>query len=83
MTGKEWITSESPPRRIVVMGRSAMSPDCLVGDCNGRIVWIYPTGYIPDLGRNVFAIPMDSTDAGPYVAAQNELRRSGFITGDN
>ena len=78
----EWITSESMPRRIVVRGRAAMCPDCLVGDCDGRIVWIYPTGYVPDLGRNVFATPTNGGALCPYAAAQNELRRSGIITGN-
>ena len=73
-----WLTNETPPRAVVVKGRSAMNPDRLVGVCGNRTVWIYSTGYIPELGRDVFALPENGADDCPYAEAQAELQRCGL-----
>lgn len=77
-TGR-WQTIEPQPREIMVKGRSAMDPGCLVGVCEGRTVWIYPTGFVPDLGRDVFALPENGGDCCPFAEAQAELRRCKII----
>ena len=76
---ERWWTNEPTPREIIVKGRSAMNPDCLVGVCDGKTVWIYSTGYVPDLGRDVFALPENGGDCCPVAAAQAELRRCQII----
>lgn len=53
-------TSEDPPRRVMVKGRAALDPDCIVVEVEGRKrpitgVWMYPTGYLNPLGSDVFA----------------------------
>jgi hypothetical protein len=71
---------ERPPREVMVHGRSAMDPGCLVGACDGRSVWIYPTGYIPDLGPGgVYALPEHSGECCPFAKAQAELRRRAAV----
>lgn len=78
MVGRWW-TNETPPREITVKGWSAMAPSCLVGICGGKTVWVYSTGYVPDLGPKVFALPENSNDCCPFAEAQAELRRCQII----
>lgn len=56
----EMWTSEDPPRRVTVKGRSAMDPDCMVVEVEGKKkpisgIWMYPTGYLDPIGQSVFA----------------------------
>ena len=56
-------------RKVKVMGRSALFADMTVAETeNGATVLIYPTGYCPDLGRNVF-IAENETEAASVAEA--------------
>ncbi|MCJ7871680.1 hypothetical protein [Phaeobacter sp. J2-8] len=63
-------TSEDIPRRVTVKGRSAIDPECMVVEVEGKRtpitgVWMYPTGYLHPLGSNVFAA--DTPEAARQV----------------
>lgn len=53
-------TSEDPPRRVTVKGRAALDTDCMVVEVEGPKkpitgIWMYPTGYLHPIGRDIFA----------------------------
>lgn len=65
--GQELQTSESPPRKLTVLGAWAMSPEMAVARTeNGHVVHIYPTGFCRDLGRDVFLA--ETAEAAQAVA---------------
>lgn len=76
---KKWLTNETPPRVINVQGRSTWDINNLVGKCGDKSVLIYPTGFVPSLGKNVFALPEDGGDACPVAEQQAELKRMGYM----
>jgi hypothetical protein len=59
--GQIWITLEDTPRRLIVRGRSAIDPDCIVANLEGdeKPLWIVQNASLTDncfvTGLNVHA----------------------------
>lgn len=65
-TPQIWLTDEKPPRPMVVLGTSAIDPDCLVAYFVGdsRPLWILkPSGFVCGQEGKVYAKPAPPTEA--------------------